>query len=80
MADGSGKVLLTINNVDFDFSDVIRRAVDRSIVEFNDSALMSEEDTNESLMNMYHIDLNAENLRDTTVDWWTYQFVPLLSS
>jgi ABC-2 type transport system permease protein len=76
VANGTGKVLLTINNVDFDFSDDIRRAVDRSVVEFNDPALMSEEETNESLMNVYHIDLNAQNLRDTTVDWETYQFVP----
>jgi hypothetical protein len=48
VANGTGKVLLTINNVDFDFSDDIRRAVDRSVVGFDDPALVSEESVNAS--------------------------------
>ncbi len=43
VANGTGKVLLTINNVDFDFSDDIRRSVDRSVVGFDDPALVSDE-------------------------------------
>ena len=76
VAKGTGKVLLTINNVDFDFSDDIRRSVDRSVVGFDDPALVSEELTNSSLLNVYHVDLNVQNLRENTVDWETYQLVP----
>ena len=39
VANGTGKVLLKINNVDFDFSDDIRRSVDRSVVEFDAPSL-----------------------------------------
>ena len=76
VANGTGKVLLKINNVDFDFSDDIRRAVDRSVVGFNDPSLVSDELANASLINVYHVNLDAQNLRETTVDWETYQFVP----
>ncbi len=76
VANGTGKVLLTINNVDFDFSDDIRRSVDRSVVGFDDPALVSDESVNASLLNVYHVDLDAQNLRETTVDWETYQLVP----
>jgi ABC-2 type transport system permease protein len=83
VANGTGKVLLTINNVDFDFSDDIRRSVDRSVVRFGAPTLVSEEDEDASLFhvyhlgnNVYHVALDPENLRDTTVDWETYQFVP----
>jgi ABC-2 type transport system permease protein len=76
VANGTGKVLLTINNVDYDFSDDIRRSVDRSIVGFDDPALVSDESVNASMLNVYHVDLDAQNLRDTTVDWETYQLVP----
>src|SRR5208283_166139 len=67
VANGTGKVLLKINNVDFDFSDDIRRAVDRSVVGFNDPSLVSDELANASLINVYHVNLDAQNLRETTV-------------
>jgi ABC-2 type transport system permease protein len=76
VANGTGKVLLTINNVDFDFSDDIRRSVDRSVVGFDDPALVSDELTNSTLLNVYHVDLDVQNLRENTVDWETYQLVP----
>ena len=59
VANGTGKVLLTINNVDFDFSDDIRRAVDRSVVGFNDSdSRVGRIETNVSpMLNVYHVDL-----------------------
>ncbi len=59
VANGTGKVLLTINNVDFDFSDDIRRSVDRSVVEFDAPALVSDELVNTSLPNVYHVALDA---------------------
>ena len=76
VANGTGKVLLTINNVDFDFSDDIRRSVDRSVVGFDDPALVSDESVNAPMLNVYHVDLDVQNLRATTVDWETYQLVP----
>jgi ABC-2 type transport system permease protein len=79
VANGTGRVLLTINNVDFDFSDDIRRSVDRSIVAFDAPTLVSDEpdeSVNASTLNVYHVNLDAQNLRDTTVDWETYQLVP----
>ena len=76
VANGTGKVLLTINNVDFDFSDDIRRSVDRSVVGFDDPTLVSDESVNASMINVYHVDLDVQNLRETTVDWETYQLVP----
>ena len=57
VANGTGKVLLTINNVDFDFSDDIRRSVDRSVVEFDAQGLVSDELINSSLPNVYHVNL-----------------------
>ncbi|HTY74791.1 MAG TPA: ABC transporter permease [Candidatus Nanoarchaeia archaeon] len=76
VANGTGKVLLTINNVDFDFSDDIRRSVDRSIVEFDAPALISDELVNTSLPNAYHVALDEQYIRETNVDWFHYQFVP----
>jgi ABC-2 type transport system permease protein len=77
VANGSGKVLLTINNVDFDFSDDIRRSVDRSVVGFDDPAIVSDyESVNAPMINVYHVDLDVQNLRETTVNWETYQLVP----
>ena len=76
VTNGTGKVLLTINNVDFDFSDDIRRSVDRSIVEFDAPTLVSDEPINTSLSNVYHVTLDAQYIRETTVDWEQYQLVP----
>lgn len=76
VANGTGKILLTINNVDFDFSDDIRRAVDRSVVEFDAPALVSDESVNSSQPNAYHVALDEQYTRETNVDWVHYQFVP----
>ena len=76
VANGTGKVLLTINNVDFDFSDDIRRSVDRSVVEFDAPTLISDEFVNTSLPNVYHVSLDEQYIRETNVDWFHYQFVP----
>ena len=76
VANGTGKVLLTINNVDFDFSDDIRRSVDRSVVEFDAQGLVSDELINSSLPNVYHVALDEQYVRETNVDWFHYQLVP----
>ena len=76
VANGTGKVLLTINNVDFDFSDDIRRSVDRSVVEFDAPTLISDELINASFPNVYHVSLDEQYIRETNVDWFHYQFVP----
>jgi ABC-type multidrug transport system permease subunit len=76
VANGTGKVLLTINNVDFDFSDDIRRSVDRSVVEFDAQGLVSDELINSSLPNVYHVNLDEQYVRETNVDWFHYQLVP----
>jgi len=76
VANGTGKILLTVNNVDFDFSDDIRRAVDRSLVEFDAPSLVSDESVNSSLPNVYHVALDEQYIRETNVDWVHYQFVP----
>ncbi len=76
VANGTGKVLLKINNVDFDFSDDIRRSVDRSVVEFDAPSLVSDESSNTSLPNAYQVSLNAQYIRQTNVDWEQYQLVP----
>ncbi len=77
IANGTGKVMITVNNVDFDFSDDIRRSVDRSIVQFDAPALISDGLVNSSsASNVYHVALDEQYLRQTNVDWFHYQLVP----
>ena len=76
VAKGKGKVLVTVDNTDFDFSDDVRRSVDRSVVEFDAPSLVSEELVNTSLPNVYHVALDEQYLRETNVDWFHYQLVP----
>jgi len=76
VANGTGKINLSVNNVDFDFSDDIRRAVDRSVVEFDAPSLFSNQSANSFLPNVYHVALDAQYIRETNVDWVHYQFVP----
>ena len=78
VANGTGKVLITINNVDFDFSDDLRRSIDRSVVQFDAPSLISEGPVNASTPNVYHVTLQEEYLRQTSVDWFHYQLVPIL--
>jgi len=77
VANGTGKVLITINNVDFDFSDDLRRSIDRSIVQFDAPSLISEGLVNASTPNVYHVALDEQYLRQTNVDWFHYQLVPI---
>jgi len=74
--NGTGRVLLTVNNVDFDFSDDIRRSIDRSVVQFDAPSLISDQAVNSSAPNAYHVTLEEQYLRETDVDWFHYQLVP----
>ena len=74
---------LTLNNVDIDFGDDIRRAVDRSVAEFDAPQLgASLEKTGASqglvVPNPYRVDIAEHDLRNTTVTFAKYQSVPVV--
>jgi ABC-2 type transport system permease protein len=63
---------LMLNNVDIDFSDDIRRSVDRTVGRFNGPGMAS------SNTNPYHIRVEEHDLRRTNVDFLHYQTLPVL--
>lgn len=78
-------IILNINNIDIDFSDDIRRSIDRSIAEFNAPQLGQLGEINGSpssisnlpnLPNPYLINIDEYNLRKTNVDFIHYQLIP----
>jgi ABC-2 type transport system permease protein len=80
---GRASVDLTLNNVDIDFGDDIRRAVDRSVAEFDAPQLgASLERTGAAqglvVPNPYRVDIAEHDLRRTTVTYAKYQAVPVL--
>jgi len=76
VGNGTGKVLIKIDNTDFDFSDDLRRSIDRSVVAFDAPSLASDGPVNSSVANVYHVSLDETYLRQTNVDWFHYQLVP----
>jgi ABC-2 type transport system permease protein len=73
---------LTLNNVDIDFSDDIRRSVERSVGEFDTSALSerAERAANSGSVNSsnpYLVSISEQDLRKTTVDFLHYQVLPV---
>ncbi len=83
VAAGRASLDLTLNNVDIDFGDDIRRAVDRSVAEFDAPQLgASLEKTGASqglvVPNPYRVDVAEHELRRTTVTYAKYQAVPVL--
>ena len=72
---------LTLNNVDIDFSDDIRRSVERSVGQFDASGLSSQAagatNTYAGSSNPYLITLDEHNLRKTNVDFLRYQVLPV---
>jgi len=75
--NGTGQVHVLVDNTDFDFSDDIRRSIDRSVVEFDAPSLISDDaPINSTVANVYHVSLNETYLRQTNVDWFHYQLVP----
>jgi ABC-2 type transport system permease protein len=74
---------LELNNVDIDFSDDIRRSVERSVGQFDapQLGLGGELGTNTirvSVSNPYHIAIDEQNLRKTNVNFLRYQVLPVL--
>jgi len=74
---------VTLNNVDSDFSDDIRRTVDRSVAEFDAPPLGFLGEQNGAaqgllLPNVYRVAVAQHNLRHTTVDFLHYNLVPVL--
>jgi ABC-2 type transport system permease protein len=82
VAAGDGVVGLTLNNVDSDFSDDIRRTVDRSVAQFDAPQLgyLGEQTGAQGLLlpNVYRIAVAEHDLRQTTVDFLHYNLVPVL--
>jgi ABC-2 type transport system permease protein len=83
VADGRASLDLTLNNIDVDFGDDIRRAVDRSVAEFDAPQLgASLEKTGAAqglaVPNPYRVDIAEHDLRRTAVTYAKYQAVPVL--
>ena len=80
VAASNARLILTLNNVDIDFADDIRRAVDRSTAQFDAPSLGFEEGGGESanfaFRNPYLIEIAEEDLRVTNVDFLSYQVLP----
>jgi ABC-2 type transport system permease protein len=68
---------LTLNNVDIDFADDIRRSVDRSVSEFDASALSATNSGEAGTSNPYLIAIDEQDLRKTNVDFLSYQVLPV---
>ncbi|QBD77386.1 ABC transporter permease [Ktedonosporobacter rubrisoli] len=71
---------LLLNNIDIDFSDDIRRSVERSIAQFDAPQLSLEGQLNtgdsNATPNPYHINIDERNLRETNVNFLAYQVLP----
>jgi ABC-2 type transport system permease protein len=83
VADGRGSIGLTLNNVDIDFGDDIRRAVDRSVAEFDAPSLgasLQRAPRSPGLVvpNPYRVDVAERTTRRTNVSYVRYQIVPVV--
>jgi ABC-2 type transport system permease protein len=78
----TAQLQLTINNIDIDFSDDIRRSVERSVGQFDSSVLGGEAEhavTSGSTAqpNPYLIAIDEQDLRKTNVSFLRYQVLPV---
>jgi len=83
VASGNASVELTLNNTDIDFSDDIRRSVDRSIARYDApqlgaSVAASADDEGLVVPNPYRVDVDERELRETDVSFDSYQTQPVL--
>jgi ABC-2 type transport system permease protein len=83
VAGDRGRIELRLNNVDIDFADDIRRAVDRAAAQFDAPDLgirgeLRQGVSNFVLPNPYRLDVAEHNLRRTNVSYQRYQLVPVL--
>ena len=80
---GHAVVHFTLNNTDIDFSDDIRRSVDRSVAQFDAPQLGASLQGRAGkggliVPNPYRVDIAETNLRKTDVSFDTYQVLPVL--
>ena len=88
VARRAARVDLTINNIDIDFSDDIRRSVDRSVAQFDAPQLSlageHEDDAHDAGIadavkaNSYRMTIAEQDLRETNVKWLNYQVIPAI--
>jgi ABC-2 type transport system permease protein len=85
-------VVLTLNNVDIDFADDIRRSVDRTVATFDAPQLSKEgeqsdkaaqnkasgNDSSTESENPYLINVEEHDLRETNVEWLSFQVIPAI--
>ncbi len=79
---GEARVILTLNNIDIDFADDIRRSVDRSVAQYDAPGMTYREEQSpiESFKapNPYRISIDEHDLRRTNVGFFSYQIIPVL--
>lgn len=83
VAKGEASIDLTLNNVDIDFGDDLRRSVDRSVAQFDAPSLGAVGERVQGLNativpNPYRIAVSERPLRSTNVSFLSYQLVPVL--
>jgi ABC-2 type transport system permease protein len=83
VARGRAVVDLTLNNTDIDFSDDVRRSLDRSVAQFDAPQLGSSVEGKAGhgglvIPNPYRVDLAENDLRKTDVSFETYQVLPVI--
>ena len=87
VARDDANVDLELNNIDIDFADDIRRAVDRSVAQFDAPQLSLNGEENETpnvngtslfgiATNPYRVAINEKDLRYTNVSLLNYQVIP----
>jgi ABC-2 type transport system permease protein len=83
VARGRARIYFTLNNTDLDFSDDIRRSIDRSVAQFDAPQLGTSLEGKVGhgglvVPNPYRVDLAENDLRKTDVPFETYQVLPVL--
>jgi ABC-type transport system involved in multi-copper enzyme maturation permease subunit len=76
----SARLQVILNNVDIDFSDDIRRSVDRSVGRFDGLQVTAGADTTggpAASTHPYHVIIDEHTLRTTDVDFLRYQVLPV---
>jgi ABC-2 type transport system permease protein len=83
VARGHAVLDYTLNNVDIDFADDIRRSVDRTVAQFDAPQLGSSVEGRAGakglvVPNAYRVDIAEHDLRTTDVAYETYQTLPVI--
>jgi ABC-2 type transport system permease protein len=78
----TARLQVTLNNIDIDFADDIRRSVERSAGQFDAAGLNTTASTGQNLAgaspaNPYRIVIDEHDLRKTNVDFLRYQVIPV---